>query len=265
VKDLIEAAASMGSPWVRFAPQADFERELSASADVHPALATDEGKAHMRKTYRRTALLIPAARYWWPELDSASIHRLLFHAAQYDTRVFALSEAALVAWDAETFPFFDLSMRLDGFIEALEAWTVAMKYCAEFDGKKELSWAIQHGGAFWTAQAQGAIADEERADALFVASRQARDRIRKPPKDGPRSKLKAYIQAGWIPAAFWAMTSAQIACKLEPHPTREGGGAGNEKRVTEDIRDLKFSPSHRGKYHGAFIEAAEKRFRKADE
>ena len=260
-------AGNATNPRVAFAPNEGFQKQIDLAVLRDATMADEYAKAQAWRTYHNSAALAIAlnGRHFGLEL-----HRMTYLSAFGSPLGFALCDAAGYAFGLDInegtkfFPAFAVSLRLDGFISALEAWAGHFKYGRPFDGAESLPYVLREivdpnkpGAKFWHQACADGFAEYPEfrtADAKEQANiDDAKRKREKRPTNRKPAEYKDLLAWGWVPLSLWARSSAAISFLLKPDTINAPEA---EKRVQRDISVLGFSASHHGKHQDSIDRAS---------
>jgi hypothetical protein len=228
-----------------------FLSETEFHALINGLSIHDESKKNFKKPYNDSALL--GGVLCGMDYD-ADIHRVLYQATGHPLG-YALAFAATIAEQSGFLAPFRDSLRREGLIKALEAWSHLCELDGDFRWDKELKWVNRTlvgvnevAADFWLAKCQemsGSKPDyleklgKELANAASAKRGEKKTRARGvPPK---ASQFKAKIQLLWVPAALWLLPDASIAATV--CPDLKAVLLKHMEHVRADISTLKLSGS----------------------
>jgi hypothetical protein len=228
-----------------FLPVLDFHAFIDGSS-IH-----DEAKKNFKQPYNDSAFLGKAL--CGPEYDM-DIHRVLYLATGHPLG-YALAFAATIAKQSGFLAPFSDSLRREGLIKALEAWSHLCELDGDFLWDKELKWVNrtlvgkdETAADFWLGKCQEFSRSKpdyleklgkELANAAAAKRGKAKDRAK-----GVQpvvSQFKAKIQLLWVPAGLWLLPDASIAATV--CPDLKAVLLEHMEHVRADISTLKLSAS----------------------
>ncbi|MCP5534259.1 MAG: hypothetical protein H7A48_13905 [Akkermansiaceae bacterium] len=158
---------------------------------------------------------------------------------------------------------FAISLNLDGFMKALEDWTLAFGYGLPFHGSEQLRYVLEEvdepDAKAWLqlcldefpSALDGASAIQREMEKIQESERKREERRKAGRKPRPTPAFKEALQWGWLPRSLWGMSTSAIACELDPTIRDEGEATKASGRIRRDITALGYSASHRGEHQEA--------------
>lgn len=211
----------------------------------------DEAKKNFKKPYYDSAFLGKALCGSGYDVE---IHRVLYLATGHPLG-YALAYAATIAEQSGFLAPFSASLRRDGLVKALDAWSLSNKLDGDFVWDKELKWVNrtlvgkdETAAKFWSGKclelsestsAYHEKLGKELANAAAAKRGKAKDRAK-----GVQpvvSRFKDKIQLLWVPAALWLLPDDEIASTVCPE--LKAVLEKHKEHVRADISTLKLSGS----------------------
>lgn len=147
-------------PLVSFDRPERFQNSIDRAAKLDHRVGYEHAKNQQWITYNGAAVLgkiLVGSRF------NIELHSMIYHAAAGSPLAFALCDAALDAckFGAMARTSFYVAANLDGFLNALEAWTRHFEYNVEYFGPDRLPFILREiveknapGNKFWLAACQ---------------------------------------------------------------------------------------------------------------